>query len=146
MTSFQVLHSPESWSKYTTLLLLILYNICKCAIITSVLYNIFQYPTGNFPASTEFWEFFSNFPEISNSGTPVSFSGLRCDGKWPVPKGRTETGPGSGCTRMLGMGKIWFPGNGIWQPRPLTCSLRAVTVTRFRVSKLCNGTTIKTQV
>ena len=68
-----------------------------------LLYNIFQYPTGNFLSSTEFREFFPNFPKISNSGTLVSFSGLRRDGKWPVQNGGTETGPGSGCSRMLGM-------------------------------------------
>ena len=81
--------------------------------------NIFQYPTGNFPSSTEFREFFPNFPEISNSGIPISFLGLRRDGNWPVPNGWTETQLGRGSSRMLGTGKIWFPGNGIRDRRPL---------------------------
>ena len=55
-------------------------------------FNIFQYPTGNFLSSNKFREFFLNFPEISNSGIPFSFSGPRQDGNWPVPIGGTETG------------------------------------------------------
>ena len=58
-----------------------------------------------------------NFPEISNSEIPVSFSGLRQDRSWPVPNGGTETGPGRGCSRMLGTGKFPnFPGK-IWYPK-----------------------------
>ena len=72
------------------------------------LHNIFQYPKGNFPSSTEFWEFFLNFPKISNAGIPVSFTGLRRDGNWPVPIGGTETRSGRGSSRMLGTGN--FPG------------------------------------
>ena len=55
-----------------------------------------------------FSQFFPNFPEISNSGIPVSFLvlGLRWDRKWPVPNGRTEAGPRRGCSRMLGIGNF----------------------------------------
>ena len=69
-----------------------------------------------------------NFPEFSNSGIPVSFSGLRRDGSWPVPNGGTETGPGRGCSRMLGTGKSPnFPGKNSVpkkrdrERRPLGC-------------------------
>ena len=44
--------------------------------------NIFQYPTGNFLSSTEIREKLEIFQCIINSGIPVSFSGLRWDGKW----------------------------------------------------------------
>ena len=50
--------------------------------------------------------FYPNFPKISNSGIPVSFLGLRRDENWPVPSGGTETGPGRGCSRMLGTGNF----------------------------------------
>ena len=56
--------------------------------------NIFQYPTGKFPFSTEFrkksWIFMCNL----NLGIPVSFSGLRRDREKPFPKAGTESGPG----------------------------------------------------
>ena len=72
-------------------------------------YNKFQYPTGNFPSSTEFWKFFPNSPKISNSGIPVSFLELRRDGKWPVPNGGTETRPGKRMFQNMRYGK-WHLG------------------------------------
>ena len=52
---------------------------------------------------------FGNFSRI-----PVSFLGLRRDGSWPVPNGGTETGPGRGCSWMLGTGKFPnFPGKNL---------------------------------
>ena len=94
-----------------------------------LLYNIFQYPTGNFLSSTEFREFFPNFPKISNLGIPVSFLGLRRDGNWPVPNGRTETGPGRGCSQMLGTGN--FPDFSMKFPVPGKWHLGTQTSTKY---------------
>ena len=59
---------------------------------------LFSVPKRKFPSSSEFREFRELKYQISNSGIPVSFSGLSRDGKWPVPNGGTETVPGRGCS------------------------------------------------
>ena len=56
-----------------------------------------------FPSSTEFreWKY-----KISNSRIPVSFSGLRQDGKWPVLNGRELDERGSGLVLNARNGKF----------------------------------------
>ena len=78
-------------------------EIFSLVLFDLVLYYYFQYPTRKFPSSAEFREFWELKYKISNSGIPVSFLGLRREGKWPVPNGGTETEPGRGCSRKLGM-------------------------------------------
>ena len=39
--------------------------------------------------------------KIFNLGIPISFSGLRQDGKWPVLNGRELDGTGSGWSQVL---------------------------------------------
>ena len=89
-------------------------------------YSIFQYPTGNFPSSTEFWEFFPKFSEISNLGIPVSFLGLRRDGNLPVQMAGLRQEREEDVHECSGrdisqifQGKFRFPGNGIRERRPL---------------------------
>ena len=93
--------------------------------------NIFQYPTGNFPSSTEFREKSRIFMCYLNSGIPISFSGLRRDGKKPDPNAGTESGPRRGCSRMLGTGNFWknpVPGKWHSERRPLGSSSLSVLV------------------
>ena len=59
-------------------------------------------------------------------GNSWMFPDLKQDGKKPVLNAGTESGPGRGCSRIPGTGnfpdflvKIWFPGNGIRECRPL---------------------------
>ena len=59
-------------------------------------------------------------------GNSRMLTDLKKAGKKPVRNASTKSGPGRGCSWMLGMGnfpdflvKIWYPGNGIWEPRPL---------------------------
>ena len=61
--------------------------------------NIFQYPTGNFPSCTEFWEFFPNFPEFSRNFKFGNFRfifGTETGRELALPHGGTEKGPGRG--------------------------------------------------
>ena len=52
-------------------------------------------------------------PKIFNSGIPISFSGLRRDGKWASLEWRELDGTG-----MLGIGNFaLFPGKKIWYPK-----------------------------
>ena len=89
---------------------LIFYYIFQCqtrsftlVLFGLVLYYYFQYPTRKFLNSTKFWEFWELKYKIFNSGIPVSFSGLRRDGKWPVLNGRELDGMGSGWSQVLRM-------------------------------------------
>ena len=99
-----LIHCSESFSRITDAfpnqghhgwISLVLFRLVLC--------YYFQYPTRKFPSSTEFRELKY---EISNSGTPVSFLGLRRDRKWPVLNGRELHGTGSGWYWVLGSGNF----------------------------------------
>ena len=77
-----------------------LFSLLICSYhIVWVLFCITIFSTHKkFPSSTEFWEFQELKYKISNSGIPISFSGLSWDWEEDVPE-------------CLGREKIWYPKN-----------------------------------
>ena len=87
------------------------------AISKSDTFHTVKYPTENFLSSTEIRDKLGIFPCIINSGIPVSFLGLRRDGKWASLEWRELDGTGSGPVlnawdrefTAFSEKKIWYP-------------------------------------